>query len=203
MNYSSVINYFNLNDFYKGIISGSKPEKFKLTISYQDQTKKYKIPVFFLEKFDYFNNLIKFNKKYEAKIDVASEETGNDLVEYIITGVITFNEGISSNERLESLYEIADMLQLTDLTKICESFLEKKEEEDLIDDDLQEGTLEKIKEYFSDNEIPDEFYTRIKKSVNEDDINEYTKIIQELNDQIGASQELTFLLMLIKNEFSN
>lgn len=123
MKSSLVLNYLNLKDFSKEIISGNEPKEFKLKIIYQDEVKKYKIPSVFLEKFDYFKNLIKFNGKHKGTLEVSSKETGDDLVEYLISGAVTFDEGESSDERLQSLYEIADMLQLMDLVEICKSFL--------------------------------------------------------------------------------
>lgn len=125
MKSSFVLNYFNLKDLSNDIISGNMPKEFKLKIIYQDEVKKYKIPSIFLEKFDYFKNLIKFNERHKATLEVTSKETGNDLVEYLITGAVTFDEGESSDERLQALYEIADMLQLMDLVEICKSFLKE------------------------------------------------------------------------------
>uniref|UniRef100_A0A6C0ADP3 BTB domain-containing protein n=1 Tax=viral metagenome TaxID=1070528 RepID=A0A6C0ADP3_9ZZZZ len=124
---SSVVNYLNLKEIFNLTMNNKKPKpEFKLKIIFEDETKEYRLFSFFLEKFDYFRNLINFNNSMKSSITVNHEKTGEDLIEFIITGMIEMDYvDLKNNDtkRFVSLYEVADMLQMTDLMKICENVL--------------------------------------------------------------------------------
>lgn len=125
---SSVVNLINLKEIFNLTINNEKPKpEFKLKIIFEDESKEYRLFTCFLEKFEYFRNLMNFNDSMKSSIIVNHEKTGEDLIEFIITGMIEMDYVDLKNndiDRFVSLYEVADMLQISDLMKICQNVLE-------------------------------------------------------------------------------
>lgn len=114
----------NILNLLELTISEKKPKlKFKLHILFNGKKTTYKIYPFFLEKFDYFKNLIVFGKgKDECTIEVFHEKNGEDILTFLFSNFLDINiDDIEENdfERFETLLEIADMYQLENLVKLC------------------------------------------------------------------------------------
>ena len=120
-----VINYDNLKNMYKMCVKKEKiTPNFKIYFDFEGEIEKYKIFEFMLTKYSYFQNLIKFNPETKkSHLKVNHKKTGEDLLEFLYTGAITIEK--DDGGRYESLFIIADELQLTQLCVICKMIIEK------------------------------------------------------------------------------